>query len=66
VRWSESATASLQLVSPLALLAVGAALVLQGRLSLGTIDQDIDAMTSRYATVLAAGFVVIWPLPPGA
>jgi ATP-binding cassette subfamily B protein len=31
----ESATASLQLVSPLALLAVGAALVLQGRLSLG-------------------------------
>jgi ATP-binding cassette, subfamily B, bacterial len=31
----ESATASLQLVSPLALLAAGAALVLQGRLSLG-------------------------------
>ena len=31
----ESATASLQLVSPLALLTVGAALVLQGRLSLG-------------------------------
>jgi ATP-binding cassette, subfamily B, bacterial len=31
----ESATAGLQLVSPLALLAVGAALVLQGRLSLG-------------------------------
>jgi ATP-binding cassette, subfamily B, bacterial len=31
----ESATASLQLVSPLALLTVGTALVLQGRLSLG-------------------------------
>ena len=31
----ESATAGLQLVSPLALLAAGAALVLQGRLSLG-------------------------------
>jgi ATP-binding cassette, subfamily B, bacterial len=31
----ESAMASLQMVSPLALLAVGAALVLQGRLSLG-------------------------------
>jgi ATP-binding cassette, subfamily B, bacterial len=31
----ESATASLQIASPLALLAVGAALVLHGRLGLG-------------------------------
>jgi ATP-binding cassette, subfamily B, bacterial len=44
----ESATASLQMVSPLALLAVGAALVLHGRLSLG-------AMLGL--TALGAGFL---------
>jgi ATP-binding cassette, subfamily B, bacterial len=44
----ESATSALQLASPLALLAVGAALVLQGRLSLG-------AMLGL--TALGAGFL---------